>query len=199
MKKIRWGILGAAKIARTKVIPAMQRAQEGEGDGPGLALAETGARGPRPPSDPEGLRLLRGAARRPRRGRGLQPAPEPPARAVVYQGGGGGQTRALREADRVERGGGAGPSSRYATAPAYLIQEALHGAPAPAMAGRARRGARGDGWASCARSRCAFSYFNRDPQNVRNQAGIGGGALMDIGCLSHRALALPVRKRSPCA
>src|SRR6187397_1856396 len=29
MKKIRWGVLGAAKIARTKVIPAMQHAQEG--------------------------------------------------------------------------------------------------------------------------------------------------------------------------
>jgi predicted dehydrogenase len=29
-----------------------------------------------------------------------------------------------------------------------------------------------------------FSYFNRDPQNIRNQAGIGGGALMDIGCYS---------------
>ncbi|MFM1907785.1 MAG: hypothetical protein RLZZ591_1462 [Pseudomonadota bacterium] len=27
-----------------------------------------------------------------------------------------------------------------------------------------------------------FSYFNRDPQNVRNQADIGGGALYDIGC-----------------
>lgn len=27
-----------------------------------------------------------------------------------------------------------------------------------------------------------FSYFNRDPTNIRNQAGIGGGALMDIGC-----------------
>ncbi len=27
-----------------------------------------------------------------------------------------------------------------------------------------------------------FSYFNRDPQNVRNQAGIGGGGLLDIGC-----------------
>jgi predicted dehydrogenase len=27
-----------------------------------------------------------------------------------------------------------------------------------------------------------FSYFNRDPENIRNQAGIGGGALMDIGC-----------------
>ena len=27
-----------------------------------------------------------------------------------------------------------------------------------------------------------FSYYNDDPSNVRNQAGIGGGALMDIGC-----------------
>jgi predicted dehydrogenase len=27
-----------------------------------------------------------------------------------------------------------------------------------------------------------FSYFNRDPANVRNVAAIGGGALLDIGC-----------------
>jgi len=27
-----------------------------------------------------------------------------------------------------------------------------------------------------------FSYFLRDPQNVRNMAGIGGGGLYDIGC-----------------
>ncbi|MDA3881641.1 MAG: Gfo/Idh/MocA family oxidoreductase [Prolixibacteraceae bacterium] len=27
-----------------------------------------------------------------------------------------------------------------------------------------------------------FSYFNADPQNIRNQFDIGGGALMDIGC-----------------
>ena len=27
-----------------------------------------------------------------------------------------------------------------------------------------------------------FSYFNADPKNVRNQAGIGGGGLLDIGC-----------------
>jgi predicted dehydrogenase len=29
---------------------------------------------------------------------------------------------------------------------------------------------------------CVFSYFNRDPKNVRNNAKIGGGGLMDIGC-----------------
>ena len=28
----------------------------------------------------------------------------------------------------------------------------------------------------------AFSYYNDDPGNVRNQAEIGGGGLMDIGC-----------------
>lgn len=27
-----------------------------------------------------------------------------------------------------------------------------------------------------------FSYFNDDPTNIRNQAALGGGALMDIGC-----------------
>lgn len=27
-----------------------------------------------------------------------------------------------------------------------------------------------------------FSYYNVDPENVRNKAGIGGGGLMDIGC-----------------
>ncbi len=27
-----------------------------------------------------------------------------------------------------------------------------------------------------------FSYFNVDPKNVRNQSGIGGGGVMDIGC-----------------
>lgn len=27
-----------------------------------------------------------------------------------------------------------------------------------------------------------FSYFNIDPNNIRNMAGIGGGGLMDIGC-----------------
>jgi predicted dehydrogenase len=33
-----------------------------------------------------------------------------------------------------------------------------------------------------------FSYFNADPANIRNQADIGGGALMDIGCyLVHAA------------
>ena len=27
-----------------------------------------------------------------------------------------------------------------------------------------------------------FSYYNEDPEDIRNQAGMGGGGLMDIGC-----------------
>jgi len=27
-----------------------------------------------------------------------------------------------------------------------------------------------------------FSYYNADPENIRNMADIGGGGLMDIGC-----------------
>jgi predicted dehydrogenase len=30
--------------------------------------------------------------------------------------------------------------------------------------------------------RAVFSYYNTDPQNVRNQADIGGGGIYDIGC-----------------
>ena len=30
--------------------------------------------------------------------------------------------------------------------------------------------------------RALFTYFNDDPANVRNQAGIGGGGILDIGC-----------------
>jgi predicted dehydrogenase len=29
---------------------------------------------------------------------------------------------------------------------------------------------------------CMFAYYNTDPNNVRNKADIGGGALLDIGC-----------------
>jgi predicted dehydrogenase len=29
---------------------------------------------------------------------------------------------------------------------------------------------------------CAFSFFNRDPANIRNRPEFGGGALMDVGC-----------------
>ena len=40
-----------------------------------------------------------------------------------------------------------------------------------------------------------FSYFNDDPNNIRNKSDMGGGGLMDIGCyrgIRHRK-GLPLR------
>jgi predicted dehydrogenase len=48
-----------------------------------------------------------------------------------------------------------------------------------------------------------FSYFNEDPNNVRNQPDIGGGALMDIGCyaisLSHLVYGAEPRRVLGCS
>ena len=41
-----------------------------------------------------------------------------------------------------------------------------------------------------------FSYYNVDPQNVRNQADIGGGGLYDIGCYNI-SLSRFIFKREP--
>jgi predicted dehydrogenase len=41
-----------------------------------------------------------------------------------------------------------------------------------------------------------FSYFNRDPKNIRNQLEIGGGALMDIRLLSDRDISIYFRRRT---
>lgn len=47
---------------------------------------------------------------------------------------------------------------------------------------QARRIVRDGGVGELRTINSVFSYFNRDPSNVRNQADIGGGGLYDIGC-----------------
>ena len=41
-----------------------------------------------------------------------------------------------------------------------------------------------------------FTYFNIDPANVRNQADIGGGGILDIGCYPDHRRALHLRGRA---
>ena len=47
---------------------------------------------------------------------------------------------------------------------------------------RAREIARGGDLGDLRAIVCAFSYFNRDPANVRQKPEWGGGGLLDIGC-----------------
>jgi len=47
---------------------------------------------------------------------------------------------------------------------------------------RARQLVRGGAIGDLKTIQAFFSYYNDDPTNIRNKAGIGGGGLMDIGC-----------------
>ncbi len=58
MRKVKWGVLGVAKIATEKVIPAMQRRDVPRYRRHRLARRSRGARGGGAPRHPARLRLL---------------------------------------------------------------------------------------------------------------------------------------------
>ena len=151
MKKVIWGVLSTAKIGLKRVLPGMLKSDLLEIRAIASRSAGRGARSRRRARHPAGLRFLRGAAGGSGdRGR-LQPAPQSPARSADPESGRGRQARAVREADRIDRRGGAavaggrGPRADHGS---------LHGALPPAMAARPRSGPPGPGGARCAWCRC---------------------------------------------
>ena len=100
--KVRWGVLGVAKIATEKVIPAMQRGQWSDVTAIAsreLAKARTAATAL---GIPKAYGSYERPAERPGHRRHLQPPPQPPARALDDEGGRARQARALREAARAD-------------------------------------------------------------------------------------------------
>jgi predicted dehydrogenase len=180
MKKIRWGILGVAKIATTKVIPAMQLASNVEiaaiaSRDLGKAQAAASQLGI-PQAYGSYEELLADASidavynplpnhlhvpwstRAAEAGKHVL-CEKPIALSVE-------ETRELiaaRDSARVK----IGEAFMARTHPQWLRAREL-----------AQSGKIGDLRVVSGH----FSYFNRDPQNVRNIAEIGGGGIMDIGC-----------------
>ena len=180
LPKIRWGVLGGAKIARTKVIPAMQRGTRTEvaaiasrdgdiarriaGD---LGIPKAYASYDELLSDkdidavynplPNHLHVpwsIKAAEA------GKHVLCEKPIALTAAE------TVTLIEA-RDRTGVKMGEAFMVRTHPLWLRARDL-----------VRSGAIGE-----LRSITSyFSYFNNDPQNIRNIREIGGGALMDIGC-----------------
>ncbi len=180
MPKVRWGVLGAAKIATEKVIPAMQR-------GEWSAVTAIASR------DPEKARAA--AARL-----GLAKAygsydeliadpdidaiynPLPNDLHVPWT---------IRAAERGKHVLCEKPIALSAAEARTLIaardrtgvriQEAFMVRTHPQwlkVRELLRDGAIGELRAVVG----VFSFFNRDPENIRNRPASGGGALMDIGC-----------------
>jgi predicted dehydrogenase len=179
-EKVKWGVLGVAKIATTKVIPAMQAGEWTE-------VAAIASR------DTEKARVAARKLGIPKAYGSYEELLADPEIAAIYNplpnhlhvpwsiraaragkhvlcekpvGLNAAECRTLIEARR-STGVQIGEAFMVRSHPQWLRAREI-----------ARTGAIGDVRAITA----AFSYFNRDPSNVRNVAGWGGGALMDIGC-----------------
>lgn len=177
---VRWGVLGAAKIAVEKVIPAMQRGERSEV----VAVASR---------DPDRARRAASALGVPRAYGSYEELLADPEIEAIYNplpnhlhlpwsvaaaeagkhvlcekpvGLNAAEARALLEArDRT----------------GVKIQEAFMVRTHPQWT--ATRDLINSGRIGELRAvTCVFSYFNRDAADIRNQAAMGGGALMDIGC-----------------
>lgn len=180
MQRIKWGVLGAAKIARDKVIPAMQRG----------ALTEVVAIASRDPSKAASAAAALGIARSYGSYEALLADPDVQAvynplpnhlhlpwtiaaaeagKHVLCEKPIGLTAAEARELIAVRDRTGVRIQEAFMvrTHPQWLRAIEI-----------CRSGRLGD-----IRSYVGtFSYYNDDPSNIRNVAEWGGGALMDIGC-----------------
>lgn len=178
--KVRWGILGAAKIATQKVIPAMQRGTWSEIGGIASRDLEKARRAAANLNIPKAYGSYEELLADPEIEAVYNPLPnhlhvpwsiraaeagkhvlcEKPVSLSVAE------CRTLMEA-RDRTGVRIGEAFMVRTHPQWLRAREI-----------VRSGEIGDLRAVLT----AFSYFNRDAANIRNVAEWGGGALMDIGC-----------------
>jgi predicted dehydrogenase len=179
-KKVRWGVLGVAKIATVKVIPAMQRGEWSEV----VAVASRDGRKAEEAAEQLGIPKAYGSYEEllsdPEVEAIYNPLPnhlhvpwsikaaeagkhvlceKPIAMSVA-------ECRSLIEA-RNRTGVKIGEAFMVRTHPQWL---------------RARELVRSGEIGELRSIMGAFSYFNRDPKNIRNVPEYGGGSLMDIGC-----------------
>jgi predicted dehydrogenase len=180
MKKIRWGVLGAAKIARTKVIPAMQRAEEGEVTGLASRSLETARAAASSLGIPKAYGSYEELLADPDIDAVYIPLPNHlhvPWSIKAAEAG----KHVLCEKPIALSAEEARTLVAARDRTGVIIQEAFMVRTHPQWRA-VREEVRGGRLGELRAIQMAFSYFNRDPQNVRNQAGIGGGGLMDIGC-----------------
>jgi len=179
-RKIRWGVLGAANIAIKKVIPGMQRCIRAEV----AAIASRDLGRARSAADQLKLGKAYGSYEELLADPGIDaiynPLPnhlhvpwsikaaeagkhvlcEKPISLTVTEA-----KRLIEARDRT--GVKIGEAFMVRTHPQWLRAREI-----------VRSGEIGE--LRCIMS--AFSYFNRDPENIRNVPEFGGGAVMDIGC-----------------
>lgn len=179
-KKIRWGVLGAAKIAVTKVIPAMQQGSYSKVDAIASRNRDTAQRTAQDLRIPKFYDAYDKLIADPEIDAIYNPLPNNLHVEWTIKAAASGKhvlcekplaltTKDVRKliAARDQTG--------------VKIQEAFMVRTHPMW--RGVRDLIGNGRIGNVRAINAFfSYYNDDPRNIRNQTETGGGALFDIGC-----------------
>ena len=178
--KVRWGVLGAANIAVKKVVPAMQRGEWSEV----VALASRDVERARAAAQSLGIRKVYGSYEElladPEVEAVYNPLPNHlhvPWTTRAAEAG----KHVLCEKPIAMSADGARELLAVRDRTGVKIQEAFMVRTHPQWLGTLeliRAGRVGELRAVAGH----FSYFNRDPANIRNRPEMGGGALMDIGC-----------------
>ncbi|MFN7931319.1 MAG: Gfo/Idh/MocA family oxidoreductase [Blastocatellia bacterium] len=181
MKKVRWGVLSTSNFAQTKVIPAMLRAQHTEL----VAIASRDLAKAQAAAQKFGLPKAYGS---------YEELLADPDIDVIYNPMPNHQhvpwsVKALEAGKHVlcEK-----PIGLNSTEAQLLLDAARHYPQLKVMEAfmyrlhpqwlHAKRIVEEGGIGELRTIQSFFSYFNRDANNVRNKADIGGGGLMDIGC-----------------
>lgn len=181
MQKIRWGVLSTAKIARTKVIPALQTSAHNQV----LAICSRDAQSARAAADELGIERAYGSYEAlladPDIDAIYNPLPNhlhvdwsikalQAGKHVLCE-----KPLGLNAADaqRLLDAAQAQPQLKTMEAFMYRFHPQWQMAKTLIEAGNIGK---------LLTVHSHFSYNNREPQNIRNSAAMGGGALMDIGC-----------------
>ncbi|HWS56724.1 MAG TPA: Gfo/Idh/MocA family oxidoreductase [Pyrinomonadaceae bacterium] len=179
-RRVRWGVLGAAKIAVEKVIPAMQRGEWAEVVG--LASRDSGRA--RRAADALGVPKAYGSYEElladPEIEAVYNPLPNHLHVPWTIRAAEAGKHVLCEKPVSLDAGEARALLGARDRA-GVKIQEAFMVRTHPQWLGAlevVRSGRIGELRAAS----CAFSFFNRDPSNIRNRREMGGGALMDIGC-----------------
>lgn len=181
MHKVRWGVLGVAKIATQKVIPAMQRSSLCQVVG----IASRDDRRARQAAQRLGLEKSYGSYEQlladPQIEAVYNPLPNHlhvPWTIQALQAGKHVLCEkpiglSAAEAESLRQAAAAHPRLKVMEAFMYRFHVQWQ---------TARRLVREGQIGTLRTIHSFFSYFNEDAQNIRNIADYGGGAMMDIGC-----------------
>lgn len=181
MPKIRWGVLGVAKIATEKVIPAMQQGESADVVGIASRTLEKAQHA----AQELGLAKAYGSYKELLDDDDIQAIYNPLPNHLHVEW----SIKALEAGKHVLCEKPIGLSAAQgqklvdegARRPHLKLMEAFMYRHHPQWQ-TARQLVRDGGVGELRAIQALFSYHNVDPDNVRNIAHIGGGALMDIGC-----------------